>query len=70
MSTGRVTRTNDALADEDRVRRTSRWRGVSALALCAGAVGILASSAGLVLCGVVGIAFAALSRAAQPSTLR
>ena len=52
--------------DDERVRRTGRWRGVSALALVAGALGILTSSAGLVLCGVVGVAFAALSRAARP----
>jgi uncharacterized repeat protein (TIGR01451 family) len=55
--------------DEDRVRRTGRWRGVSALALVAGAAGILASSAGLVLVGCVGVAFAALARAAHPPTV-
>jgi uncharacterized repeat protein (TIGR01451 family) len=61
------TRTDDAdLADEERVRRTGRWRGVSALALVAGALGVFTSSAGLVLCGVVGVAFAALSRAGHP----
>jgi uncharacterized repeat protein (TIGR01451 family) len=52
--------------DDGRVRRTDRWRGVSALALVAGAAGILASSAGLVLVGVVGVAFAAVARAARP----
>lgn len=67
MSTGQVARRNDRLdPDEERVRRTGRWRGVSALALLAGALGILTSSPGLVLVGVVGIAFAALSRAATP----
>ena len=53
-------------AGEERIRRTERWRGVSALALFAGALGIVTSSAGLVLVGVVGVAFAALSRAATP----
>ena len=52
--------------NDDRVRRTGRWRGVSALALVAGAVGILASSAGLVLVGCVGVVFAAFARAARP----
>ncbi len=42
---------------------------MSALALVAGAAGILASSAGLVLVGVVGVAFAGLSRAARPPTI-
>jgi uncharacterized protein (DUF58 family) len=55
--------------DDGRVRRTDRWRGVSALALVAGAAGILASSAGLVLVGVVGVAFAASARAAHPPTM-
>lgn len=72
MSAGRTAsaHTDDDLADldsnEERVRRTGRWRGVSALALLAGAAGILTGSAGIVLCGVVGVAFAALSRAANP----
>lgn len=56
----------DAETDEEQVRRTGRWRGVSALALAAGALGIITNSAAIVLCGVVGIAFAALSRAARP----
>jgi uncharacterized repeat protein (TIGR01451 family) len=52
--------------DDGRVRRTDRWRGVSALALVAGAAGILASSAGLVLVGVVGVVFAGFARVARP----
>ena len=55
-----------ASADDGRVRRTGRWRGVSALALVAGAVGIVASSAGLVLVGCVGVVFAGFARAARP----
>jgi uncharacterized repeat protein (TIGR01451 family) len=39
---------------------------MSALALVAGAAGILASSAGLVLVGVVGVVFAGFARAARP----
>ncbi|WP_435077115.1 DUF58 domain-containing protein [Halococcus sp. AFM35] len=50
------------------MRRTDRWRGVSALALVAGAAGILTSSAGLVLVGCVGVVFAGLARAARPPT--
>ncbi|UOO96192.1 DUF58 domain-containing protein [Halococcus dombrowskii] len=65
----RSERERSASADDGRVRRTSRWRGVSALALVAGAVGILADSAGLVLVGVVGIVFAGFARAAQPPTV-
>ena len=59
-------RTGEPGADDDRVRRTGRWRGVSALALVGGAVGILAGSAGLVLVGCIGVAFAAFARAARP----
>lgn len=69
MSTGRTRRRSEheeVTVGEERVRRTGRWRGVSALALVAGAVGMLTASAGLVLVGVVGIAFAALSRSAHP----
>ncbi|WP_256684584.1 DUF58 domain-containing protein [Halococcus qingdaonensis] len=58
-----------ASADDGRVRRTGRWRGVSALALVAGAVGIPADSAGLVLVGVVGVVFAGFARAARPPTV-
>lgn len=54
---------------ETRTRRTGRWRGVSALALLAGALGVFASTPGLVLVGVVGVAFAVLSHAATPSAV-
>ena len=47
-------------------RRTERWRGVSALALVAGAAGVLATQPALVVAGTVGVAFAALARAASP----
>lgn len=47
-------------------RRTERWRGVSALALVAGAAGVLTDQPALVVAGTVGIAFAALARAASP----
>ena len=76
MSTGRprgASRDRESVAvGEEQVLRTGRWRGVSALALVAGAVGVLTASAGLVLCGVVGIAVAAVSRSARPppATLR
>ncbi|WP_160134286.1 DUF58 domain-containing protein [Halococcus salsus] len=70
MSTGRTRRSaagrEEVAVEDETVRRTGRWRGVSALALVAGAVGILAAVPGLVLCGVVGIAFAAVSRSARP----
>lgn len=52
--------------NETATRRTERWRGVSALALVAGAAGVLASQPALVVAGTVGIAFAALARAARP----
>ncbi|EMA39454.1 hypothetical protein C448_14645 [Halococcus morrhuae DSM 1307] len=65
----RPERERNASADDGRVRRTGRWQGVSALALIAGAVGILADSAGLVLVGVVGVVFAGFARAAQPPTV-
>ena len=76
MSTGRprgASRDREPVAvGEEQVLRTGRWRGVSALALVAGAVGVLTARAGLVLCGVVGIAVAAVSRSARPppATLR
>jgi uncharacterized protein (DUF58 family) len=47
-------------------RRTGRWRGASALALLAGAVGIFTASPPVVLAGVVGVAVAAAARAARP----
>lgn len=47
-------------------RATGRWRGVAAVALLAGATGVLAGRAGLVLAGVIGIAFAAHARANGP----
>jgi len=52
--------------NETTTRRTERWRGVSALALVAGAAGVLANQPALVVAGTVGIAFAALARAAGP----
>ena len=55
--------------NETITRRTERWRGVSALALVAGAAGVLASQAALVVAGAVGVAFAALANAARPPEL-
>ncbi|WP_228842282.1 DUF58 domain-containing protein [Halococcus agarilyticus] len=52
--------------NETVTRRTERWRGVSALALVAGAAGVLANQPALVVAGTVGVAFAALARAASP----
>ncbi|MFC6961585.1 DUF58 domain-containing protein [Halocatena marina] len=50
-------------------RRTDRWRGVNAVALVVSGAGILANQPGLVLAGVIGIAFAAVSRAGMPPTI-
>ena len=47
------------------VRRTNRWRGVSAVALLAGALGVLFSRPLVLLAGVVGVAFAAYARTAR-----
>ena len=46
------------------IRNTNRWRGVSAVALLAGAFGILASRPLVLLTGVIGVAFAAYARTA------
>ena len=46
------------------VRQTNRWRGVSAVALLAGGLGVLFSSPLVLLSGVVGVAFAAYARTA------
>lgn len=48
-------------------RSTNRWRGVNALALVAGAVGVILGRPGLLLVAVVGVAFGALSLAARPT---
>jgi uncharacterized repeat protein (TIGR01451 family) len=47
-------------------RTTNRWLGVNALALVAGATGVLLSSPALVLAAVVGVAFGAFARAGAP----
>jgi hypothetical protein len=52
--------------DERIDRDTGRWKGVAALALLAGAFGVLVSQPGLLLVGVVGVAFAAAAAAATP----
>ncbi|MFC7081236.1 DUF58 domain-containing protein [Halorussus caseinilyticus] len=46
------------------IRRTNRWRGVSAVALLAGSLGVLFSRPLVLLSGVVGVAFAAYARTA------
>lgn len=48
-----------------RIRRTNRWRGVSAVALLAGSLGVLFSRPLVLLSGVVGVAFAAYARTAR-----
>ncbi|WP_435195929.1 DUF58 domain-containing protein [Natronomonas sp. EA1] len=47
-------------------RRTDRWRGVNALALFAGGVGVLFGRPSLLLAGAVGIVLAAYAAAASP----
>ena len=47
-----------------RVRETNRWRGVSAVALLTGSLGVLLSNPVVLLSGVVGVAFAAYARTA------
>ncbi|WP_135826468.1 DUF58 domain-containing protein [Halorussus ruber] len=46
------------------IRETNRWRGVSAVALLAGSLGVLFSRPLVLLSGVVGVAFAAYARTA------
>ncbi|WP_435180050.1 DUF58 domain-containing protein [Halorussus sp. AFM4] len=46
------------------IRRTHRWKGVSAVALLAGGLGVLFSRPLVLLSGVVGVAFAAYARTA------
>ncbi|USZ69206.1 DUF58 domain-containing protein [Halorussus salilacus] len=46
------------------VRETNRWRGVSAVALLAGGLGIVFNNPLVLLSGVVGVAFAAYTRTA------
>lgn len=53
------------VVDEPRRRSTGHLRGVSAVALVAIGVGVLAQSAPVVLSGVVGVGFAAYARAAM-----
>src|SRR5699024_11564845 len=51
-------------------RQTKRWMGVSAIALLAGAVGILVREPGLLLVAVIGIAltaYAAFGRSGTPA---
>lgn len=57
------------MSSSDRVIWTERWRGVNAIALLVSGVGILSRQPGLVLAGVIGIAFAAVSRASTPPTV-
>ncbi|WP_433633869.1 DUF58 domain-containing protein [Halomicrococcus sp. NG-SE-24] len=45
---------------------TNRWQGVSAVALLAGGVGVVAGSPVVLLVGVVGVAFAAYARSGSP----
>lgn len=52
-----------------RVVRTDRWRGVNAIALLVSGAGVLAGQPGLVLAGVIGITFAAVSRASTPPSV-
>lgn len=53
----------DALVEgELELRRTGRWRGIVAVALLAGAAGVLAARPLVLLMGVVGAAFAAYPR--------
>jgi uncharacterized repeat protein (TIGR01451 family) len=52
-----------------RVRSTARWRGVNVISLIVSGTGVLADQPGLVLAGVIGIAFAAVARASIPPTV-
>jgi uncharacterized protein (DUF58 family) len=52
-----------------RTRSTDRWQGVNTLSLVVSGVGILAGQPGLVLAGVISIAFAAVARAGTPPTV-
>ncbi|WP_115865422.1 DUF58 domain-containing protein [Halorussus litoreus] len=47
------------------IRPTNRWRGVSAVALLAGALGVMFNRPLVLLSGVVGVAFAAYARTAS-----
>lgn len=51
------------------VRPTRRWHGVNAIALLVSGIGILASRPGLVLSGIIGVAFAVASRVDSPPTV-
>lgn len=51
------------------VRSTRRWHGVNAIALLVSGAGVLANRPGLVLSGVVGVAFAIASRVDAPPTV-
>lgn len=48
------------------VRRTNRWRGVTAITLLAVAAGVLTNQPGALLVGVVGVAYAAYARQSDP----
>jgi uncharacterized protein (DUF58 family) len=55
--------------NRSRVRSTARWRGVNVISLVVSGTGVLADRPGLVLAGVIGIAFAAVARAGTPPTI-
>lgn len=48
-------------------RETNRWTGIEAVALLSGGLGVLLREPSLVLCGVVGVAFAAYARSGGPA---
>lgn len=52
-----------------RVRSTARWRGVNVISLVVSGTGVLADRPGLVLSGVIAIAFTAVARAGTPPTV-
>ncbi|MEF8868457.1 MAG: DUF58 domain-containing protein, partial [Haloarculaceae archaeon] len=51
-------------------RETHRWRGVNALSLAAGALGVLLGQPALLLVAVVGVAFGGFALAARPPDVR
>lgn len=52
-----------------RGRSTARWRGVNVISLVVSGAGILADRPGLVLAGVIAVAFTAVARAGTPPTV-
>jgi uncharacterized repeat protein (TIGR01451 family) len=59
---------NRATPGESVERTTQRWRGVTAFALLAGALGVLLSRPSLLLAGAAGVLFGGAARAAGPPT--